>query len=101
MPAAFAYVWEFRVRADRLADFTRTYGPSGEWVALFRRSPAYLRTELLRDERDPQRFLTVDHWRSRADWSAFREAHKADFDALDRRCEEMTEAERLIGCYEP
>lgn len=98
---AFAYVWEFRVRADRLQDFERTYGPAGDWVRLFRRSPAYVRTELLRDERDPRRFLTVDHWQSRASWAEFREAHKADFDALDRRCEEMTEGERLIGCFEP
>jgi heme-degrading monooxygenase HmoA len=99
--AAFAYVWEFHVRAERVADFERTYGPRGEWVQLFRRSPAYIRTELHRDERDPRRFITVDHWQSRAQWTEFREAVKAEFDALDRRCEEMTEHETLIGCFEP
>jgi quinol monooxygenase YgiN len=99
--AGFAYMWEFRVRPDRQADFERTYGPGGEWVQLFRRSPAYVRTELHRDERDQRRFVTVDYWQSRAQWSQFRETQKTDFDALDRRCEEMTEHEMLIGCFEP
>jgi heme-degrading monooxygenase HmoA len=97
----FAYVWEFRVRHDQLAAFEQTYGPQGEWGQLFRSAPGYLRTELLRDERNPHRFLTIDHWQSRAEWAAFREARRAEFDALDRRCEEMTEGEVLIGCFEP
>jgi hypothetical protein len=39
--AGYATVWEFRVRADRRAEFERHYGPDGSWVALFRRGDGY------------------------------------------------------------
>jgi len=97
MAAEFVYVWEFRVLEERLPEFLAAYGPEGEWARLFRRDPAWLGTELLRDESDPTRFLTVDRWRSRADRDAFRQRHAAEFEELDRRCEVLTSFEVPIG----
>jgi heme-degrading monooxygenase HmoA len=100
MPGYVA-VWEFRVRPGHQATFAQIYGPEGEWAALFRRAPGFVRSELYRDRAQPDLFLTIDHWDSESAWQAFRAAHAADYEALDRRCAELTEDERAIGLFEP
>jgi len=100
MAGDFVYVWEFRVREERLPEFLAAYGPQGEWERLFRRDSAWLGTELLCDADDATRYLTVDRWRSRADRDAFRREFAADFEELDRRCEELTALEVPIGEFE-
>lgn len=96
----YAYVWEFRVGPERKAEFEAAYGPDGDWARLFRRAPGYLRTELLSDPERPGRYLTVDHWESRAACDAFRDRFRADFDELDARCEDLTESETKLGDFE-
>ncbi len=55
-------VWEFRVTQGKEAEFIEKYGPEGIWARFFRNGRGYLRTELVRDVVDTQRFLTLDHW---------------------------------------
>lgn len=98
--AGFSYIWEFKVRPERLAEFEAAYGPDGDWVRLFRRDPAYLGTDLLRDREDPHRFLTVDRWSSREACLAFRERFRADYGALDARCAGLTLSERPLGDFD-
>lgn len=93
----YLYIWEYRVRQDARDGFLEHYGPGGIWAALFGRGEGYHGTELLCDRDDPLRFLTVDRWASRAHHAAFVAAHREAFDALDQRCERLTESERLIG----
>jgi quinol monooxygenase YgiN len=97
----YACVWEFRVAPERAAAFEQAYGPAGDWVQLFRRSPGYLRSELHRDLRDPLRYLTVDYWESRAAAEAFRARFAPEYEALDTRCEALTRSETEIGRFEP
>jgi heme-degrading monooxygenase HmoA len=94
-------VWEYLVEPDRVEDFERLYGPDGEWVQLFRRARGFIRTELLRDRGDGRRFLTLDHWESRARWEAFRADFAAEFDALDARGAALTARETRLGEFEP
>jgi heme-degrading monooxygenase HmoA len=96
----FVYLWEFTVTAERRAEFERAYGDDGDWVALFRRSPDYLGTDLLRDRGQPGRYLTVDRWRSAAACEAFRELHAAEMAAIDARCVELTLDERHLGDFD-
>ena len=96
----FCYVWEFRVRPEHLDAFLAGYGPEGDWVRLFRRDPAYVETQLLRDREDPTRFLTIDVWRDREACRVFRQAVRADFDELDRRFEQFTISERHLGDFD-
>lgn len=96
----YCYVWEYRVPEDRVQAFEAGYGPDGGWVALFRRDPAYVRTDLLRDLSDPRRYVTVDVWASREACMAFRERFRAEFDALDEAGEEWTDEERSLGEFE-
>jgi len=98
--AGYAYVWEYRIDPDRRETFLRLYRPGGEWCALFARAEGYVRTELLHDPGDPDRYLTVDVWASRAHWERFRESFAAEFEAIDARGEACTREERELGRFD-
>lgn len=68
----YSYVWEYRVRLDRIREFEAVYGPKGEWVRLFRREA----------------------------YAAFRRRFGTEFDAVDERCERLTETETRLGDFE-
>ena len=93
-----AILWTYEVRPEAASDFERSYGPAGDWAALFRRSASYLGTELLRGP--DSAYLTIDRWRSAADFDAFMAAHKAAYDALDRATQSWTTKERRLGAWE-
>jgi len=93
----FVYFWEYRVRPGAEREFARHYGPDGTWVRLFRLGAGYLGTELLRDRRAPDRYLTVDRWASEAAFREFRERFAAEFDDLDQRCAALTIRETALG----
>ena len=97
--ANFAYLWRYQVDPKQKNEFLHAYGPDGEWVRLFRRDPAYLCTELLRDADNDHTFITIDYWASRTARDLFRERWSAEFAALDRRCEAYTRNEQLIGDF--
>lgn len=94
------YVWEYAVKPSRLSEFETGYGEGGDWVRLFRRDPTYLRTDLLRDRDEPNRFLTIDYWTSREACLAFRDRYRDEFDALDARFDSLTLRERHLGDFE-
>ena len=98
---AYVCAWEFVVRSGRVPEFERIYGADGEWARFFRQASGYQRTELHRDRTQPKRFLTLDFWESREACERFRAAHAAEYEALDARCEALTEREREIGRFEP
>ncbi len=96
----YATVWEFRIRADRRAEFERHYGPDGTWVALFRRGDGYLGTQLLKDRKDPLRYLTIDRWSSAKACRAFRQKFAGPYASLDRDCANLTASELPLGEYD-
>jgi heme-degrading monooxygenase HmoA len=57
-------IWEFTVRDGRVAEFEKLYSATGSWAALFRRSPGFVGTALLRDTQTPHRYVTIDRWDS-------------------------------------
>ena len=93
-------VWEFRVRAERRREFEERYGSAGTWAAFFRRGRGYRETCLLRDREDPSRYLTIDAWTDLESYRAFSEENAAEYGAIDRRCEELTDQERCLGHFE-
>jgi len=95
----FIYIWAFEVRPGRETEFERAYGPDGDWVKLFRQAPGYLHTELLRDRQESNRYLTIDHWESKAAQRAFRQQFAAEFNRIDKTCEQLTESETLVGHF--
>lgn len=95
----YTIVWRYRVRPERAGEFERAYGAGGDWARLFARAEGYLGTQLYRATGAGESFLTVDEWRSQADYDRFRTAHAAEYGAIDRRCEELTLAEECLGAH--
>ena len=100
MTGVYAYVWEFEARAEADERFRKEYGPAGAWVALFRRAPGYVGTQLLQDRERPRRYLTIDTWNSAESYAAFRRQFAGEFAELDRRCEGLTVREAPIGEFQ-
>jgi len=95
----FVVVWQFEIAEDKIAGFESAYGPEGSWAELFRTSPNYLGTELLRDAYVPGRYLTIDRWASEDDFRAFRKDHDQAYETLDRACDALTAREMRVGAY--
>jgi heme-degrading monooxygenase HmoA len=94
-------IWEFRVKKGLEAEFERSYGPTGEWARFFERGEGYLGTELLRDTKNRQRYITIDRWISQATHEAFRSRWAEEYEAIDERCEALTEYEVPLGSLAP
>ena len=95
----YLIMWEFQVRAGMEKRFERVYGPDGDWARLFKQDESYIGTELIQDLKAGRTFATLDFWTSQKAYEAFRNHHIAQYQALDRKCEEMTESEREIGKF--
>jgi heme-degrading monooxygenase HmoA len=95
----FVVVWQFEVTEDNVADFEAAYGAEGSWAQLFRTSPEYHGTELLRDAYVPGSYLTIDRWTSDEAFRTFRKEHDSEYETLDRRCDALTSKETRVGAY--
>lgn len=95
----FVVIWQFEIVEEKIAAFEAAYGPDGAWAQLFRTSPDYLGTELLRDAYIPGAYLTIDRWASEEAFRAFRKDHDPQYESLDRRCDALTTRETRIGAF--
>jgi len=95
----FVVVWQFEISEEKIAAFEAAYSPQGAWAQLFGASPEYRGTELLRDAYIPGNYLTIDRWASEEAFRAFRKDHDAEYEKLDRACDEITSREIRIGAY--
>jgi heme-degrading monooxygenase HmoA len=93
-------VWEFQVKPDKIEEFERNYASYGTWAELFRRSPKYGGTVLTQDQADGTRYLLTDLWESTDAFAEFKRVHDAEYQALDKRCEELTIRETKLGTFE-
>jgi heme-degrading monooxygenase HmoA len=95
----FVVVWQFEIAEEKVAAFEAAYSPEGAWAQLFRTSPDYRGTELLRDAYIPGAYLTIDRWVSEEAFRAFRKNHDQEYETLDRACDALTGRETRIGAY--
>lgn len=93
----YVVIWKFRVRHGADAVFRKIYGPSGDWATLFRTSPGFLGTELLRDLEGGHRYMTIDRWQTRQAYESFRRERSAEYAALDSEGAHLTDVEALVG----
>ncbi len=99
-PGMVKIVWEFQARPGREEEFELFYNGEGLWAMLFRKSPDYFGTKLMRDLNTPGRYLTVDKWETAQSFSEFKKTVEFEYNAIDRKCEELTESEKLLGVFE-
>ena len=93
----YRIVWEFDAREEQLEQFQEVYGADGLWAKFFRNSADYQGTELFRSTGSLLRFVTIDSWRSRAAYEAFRKTYGAEYGQLDEWCERLLKHERTLG----
>ena len=97
----YVIIWEYQVKADRVAEFERIYSTSGEWAELFRKGKDFLDTQLLRYEKVPHHYITIDQWTSSEGYESFRSQWENEYARLDAQCEGLTERESLLGTLSP
>lgn len=100
LQAGLVIIWKFQVTAAKRRRFESVYGAKGEWARFFRRGKGYVRTELTRLTGTPLSYVTLDFWLSRKAYDTFQKRHRAEYAALDRKCESLTRKETLIGYFQ-
>ena len=95
--SSYLVVWQFRPRPGAARRFEEAYGPQGPWAHLFDSAEGFIRTELNRDLKDSERYLTLDFWTSKEAYEAFRAKHAAEYGTIDRECEALTIEETSLG----
>ena len=93
-------IWEYKVRAERVAEFEQVYSAHGAWAELFGKAEGYRGTELLRDPNDAGRYITLDRWDSTSHYELFLSRWKTEYAALDAQCAGLTENEFHSGKWE-
>jgi heme-degrading monooxygenase HmoA len=96
----YVIIWEYQVRAEFVVKFEEIYSAKGAWAKLFQKSRGYLGTELLADEGQPHRYITIDRWASSKEYESFLSEWKNEYADLDAKCEGLTERETPLGKWE-
>ena len=92
-------VWEFVVKEESRGQFELAYGPGGAWSNLFARCPGFRGTTLLRDTKDPRRYLTIDFWDTRAQREQELAERKAEYSSLAADLGAWTESRAEVGIF--
>jgi quinol monooxygenase YgiN len=93
-------VWEYRVSPRRVEEFESFYRPDGPWGAMFRESPAFISTTLMRDLRDPMRFMVADRWTSETVYEEFKREHTTRWHEMSERGRRLFENETEVGRFD-
>jgi heme-degrading monooxygenase HmoA len=93
-------VWEYRARPERIEDFESFYRPDGPWGDLFRQSPAFISTTLMKDLRDARRFIVADRWTSEIVYEEFKRERGEEYRSLSERGERLYDHEHEIGRFD-
>jgi len=92
-------VREFVVKEEARGQFELAYGPGGAWSKLFARYPGFRSTTLLRDVKDPRRYLTVEFWETEAQREQALAERKAEYSNLDAAFAGWTESRTEVGVF--
>ena len=92
-------VWEFVVKEEARGLFELAYGPGGAWSKLFARCPGFRGTTLLRDTKNPRRYLTIDLWETGAQREQALAENKAEYSDLEAAFGEWTESKTEVGIF--
>ena len=92
-------VWEFVVKEEARGQFELAYGPGGAWSKLFARSPGFRGTTLLRDTKNPRRYLAIDLWDTEAEREQVLTERKAEYSSLDAAFRDWTESRTEVGIF--
>jgi heme-degrading monooxygenase HmoA len=92
-------VWEFVIKEEARGQFELTYGPGGAWSKLFARSPGFRGTTLLRDVKNPQRYLTIDLWDTEVQRAQLLTERKDEYAKLHATIGDWSESMTEVGMF--
>ena len=92
-------VCEFVVKEKARGQFELAYGPGGAWSELFGQCPGFRGTTLLRDTRDPRRYLAIDLWDTEDQREEMLAEYEVEYADLDAAFGEWTESKREVGTF--
>jgi heme-degrading monooxygenase HmoA len=75
------------------------YGPGGAWSKLFARCPGFRGTTVLRDTKNPRRYLTIDLWETGTQREQALAERKAEYSDLEAAFGEWTESRTEVGIF--
>ncbi|HKQ57463.1 MAG TPA: antibiotic biosynthesis monooxygenase family protein [Candidatus Eisenbacteria bacterium] len=93
-------VWEYRARPERAEEFESYYRPDGPWSRLFRESPGFISTTLMKDLRDPHRFMVADRWTSETVFEEFLRERAPRYQELSEAGRRLYESEVEVGRFD-
>jgi heme-degrading monooxygenase HmoA len=92
-------VWEFVVKEETRGQFELAYGPGGAWDKLFARHPGFRGTSVLRDTKNPRRYLTIDLWETEGQREQALAESKAEYSDLEAAFGEWAESKTEVGIF--
>jgi hypothetical protein len=92
-------IWEFVVKEEAQGQFELAYGPGGAWSKLFARCPGFRGTTLLRDTKNPLRYLLIDLWDNVAQREQILAECKAEYSNLVAAFADWTESKTEMGIF--
>jgi heme-degrading monooxygenase HmoA len=92
-------IWEFVVKEEARGQFELAYGPGGAWSKLFARCSGFRGTTLLRDTKNPLRYLLIDLWDNVAQREQILEERKVEYANLVATFTDWTESHTEVGIF--
>jgi heme-degrading monooxygenase HmoA len=92
-------VREYVVKEKARGQFELAYGPGGAWSRLFARRPGFRGTTVLRDTKNPRRYLTIDLWETETYMEQALAQDEAEYSGLEATLEKWTESRTEVGVF--
>ncbi len=93
-------VWEYAAKPERVEEFESFYRPDGPWGELFRESPAFISTTLMKDLRSPLRFMAADRWTSETVYAEFKRERATRWRELSEKGRRLYDRETEVGRFD-
>ena len=92
-------VSEFLVKEEARVQFELAYGPGGAWSKLFARCPGFRGTIVLRDTKNPRRYMAIELWDTEAQREQVLSERKAEHSNLEASFADWTESQTQEGVF--
>ena len=92
----FQIIWELKVKFKEREKFEAFYGPKGEWVKFFIKSPNYQGTDVLESGEGDGIFLVIDEWNSEETFTEYIKDRKAEYDLLEEKAKAASRTKKRI-----
>ena len=92
-------VREFVVKEEARGQFELAYGPGGAWSKLYAQCPGFRGITVLRDTKNPRRYLTIDLWETEAQREQALAESKVNYSDLEAVFGEWIESRTEVGIF--